>query len=278
MRESVRTSAEWIAYFHANAADLLDVPWDVGAGLTDAERDLVAASLPTWQLGESSDGRHLRRAAERYAAQVGDPNFIEAIDLFIKEEQRHGAELGRFLDLAGIPRKKWDWGDAVFRLFRHFMPRIEITATVVVAVEIHALLYYAAIRRATGSLLLRRICQQILRDEPTHLHFQCERLARIHRRRPRWLLAVTMLAHRLLFTGTTLTIWATHRRALRAGGLSFGRFWRTAWAKMSWARKLMDPKRYSWPSGGSPVIFSEYAVESSPGEQPCSASSSPCCS
>src|SRR5258708_4199598 len=133
MIEPVRTSAEWVAYFRANNSDRLDIPWEAGCQLTTEERELIARSLPTWQLGESSDGRHLHGAAERYAAGIGAPDYVEAIKLFIREEQRHGAELGRFLDLAGIPRKHWDLGDAVFRFFRHFMPRIEITAAVVVA-------------------------------------------------------------------------------------------------------------------------------------------------
>jgi len=234
--QPVQTSAEWVAYFRHNADTLLDVPWELGVKFTPEERELVAASIPTWQLGESSDGRHLRGAAERYANQTGDTDFVEAINLFIGEEQRHGAELGRVLDLAGIPRKTWDCGDTVFRLFRHLRPRIELTATVVVAVEILALLYYAAIRRAVSCPVLHRVCDQILRDEPIHLHFQCERLAMFHRGRPRVLRALTMLGHRILFAGTALAVWAGHRRALRAGGLGFRRFWRTAWAKHRWAR------------------------------------------
>ena len=31
------------------------------------------------------------------------------------------------------------------------------------------------------------------------------------------------------------------------GGFTFRRFWRTAWAKLGWARKRMNPAMYSWP-------------------------------
>jgi hypothetical protein len=254
MLQLVRTSAEWVAYFRANNDNLLDIAWEASGRLTDAERLVIAGSLPSWQLGESSDGRHLRQAAERYAMRTGDTEFVDAIRLFIREEQRHGADLGRFLDLAGIPRKTFDWGDAVFRFFRHFMPRIEITAMVVVAVEIHALLYYAAIRRLTSSTALRCICQQILADEPKHLNFQCERLAMIQRGRPRLLRYLRMVLHDVLFLGTTLAVWAGHRRALRASGLSFGRFWWTAWAKMAWAKKRMNPASYAWPELATALV------------------------
>lgn len=95
MAEPVRSSAEWVAYFQANAANLKEVPWHAGAGVTAEEIDRIAESLRAWQLGETSDGRHLLRAAENYAAEVGDPEFLDAVRLFILEEQRHGAELGR---------------------------------------------------------------------------------------------------------------------------------------------------------------------------------------
>jgi hypothetical protein len=244
---AVWSSAEWLTYFRANAQRLLPISWDSGAELSPTEREVIARSLPSWQLGETSDGSRLIAAARIHAVQTGDSNFVDVIRLFIAEEQRHGEELGRFLDLAGVPRKIWDWGDAVFRVFRHLLTRIEVSAAVLITVEVHALLYYNAIRRATGSQVLRQICRQILRDEAPHVRFQCERLAILHRHRPRVLRAATMAVHRVLFAGVTLAIWAGHRRALKAGGYSFWRFWRAAWKKMGQAWCAMDPRRYHWP-------------------------------
>ena len=245
---TVWNSAEWVAYFRHNAIHLMPVPWECGAGVSPEELAEIAGSLRAWQLGETSDGTRLMRAASRYAVRMNDPGFVDAIRLFIAEEQRHGAELGKYLDLAGVPRKGRDWGDAVFRCFRHVLLQMEVWATVVVMVESHAMLYYAALRRATGSAVLRRICHQILRDEVPHLRFQCERLAVLHRGRARVLWVLTMGAHRVLFAGVTLAVWAGHRRALRAGGFTFGRFWRSAWAQMGKAWRAMDPRAYSWPA------------------------------
>jgi hypothetical protein len=242
----VWTSAQWIAYFRSNAATRLPVPWDAGAGASAEELAEVVASLRGWQLGETSDGSRLLKAAARYAAQMNDPAFVDAVRLFIAEEQRHGEELGKYLDLIGVSRKNLDWGDAVFRLFRHLRLRMEVWATVVVMVESHAMLYYAAVRRATGCAVLRRICHQILRDEVPHLRFQCERLAILHRRRTRALRALTLGGHRVLFAGITLAVWVGHRRALRAGGFTFRRFWTNAWAQMGRAWRAMDPRGYRW--------------------------------
>jgi hypothetical protein len=248
VRRAVWASARWVAYFRANADRRLAVPWAAGAGVTPGQVATVVASLRAWQLGETSDGAHLRAAARRLADETNDPDYSTAIELFIAEEQRHGAALGRFLDLAGVPRLRWNWGDAAFRAARYALGRMEGWATPVVMVEVHALVYYAAVRRATASAVLRRVCTQILRDEIPHVRFQCERLALMYRPRGRGRRRLTAALHRFLFAGITLAVWLGHRRALRAGGLTFRRFWRAAWAKMGAAWRAMNPDAYCWPA------------------------------
>jgi hypothetical protein len=154
--------------------------------------------------------------------------------------------LGRFLDLAGVPRARSDWGDSLFRAVRYFLPNMETWVTPVVMVETHATVYYNAIRKATSSNVLRRLCEQILADEVPHLRFQCERLAILHRRRARWLHRLTMAMHRILFAGITLAVWCGHRRALKAGGYGFAQFWRVAWVRMRHAWRQMNPQAYCW--------------------------------
>ena len=126
---------------------------------------------------------------------------------------------------------------------------MEIWTTPVLMAETHALIYYNAIRQASHCPVLRGICEQLLADEIPHIRFQCERLAIILHDRPRWLRVLTMLLHRVFFIGVTLAIWVGHRRALRAGGFGFGRFWRSAWARMRYSWRLMDPEGYRWESG-----------------------------
>lgn len=244
--QCVLRSDDWREYFRENARRQRPLPWEGGAAVTEAEIAAIAKSLQGWQLGETSDGSHLIRAAMAYARQVGDEEFLDAARLFIREEQRHGEMLGRFLDLAGAGRVGANWGDTLFRLARYSVPRMEAWATPVVMVETHAMVYYNALRRATRSPLLRGICRQILADEVPHIRFQCERLAILHQRRSPALRAVTMLFHRAMFAAITLAVWAGHRRALRAGGYPFRAFWRAAWGRMDRAWRLMDPARYEW--------------------------------
>lgn len=257
---AVWTSAQWLEYFRANADRPLDCPWHQGVGASTEELALIVGSLRSWQLGETSDGAHLFETAQRYADSEGDPEFVEVARLFIAEEQGHGEALGRFLDLAGVPRAQRDFGDTLFRAARHCLPGLEVWTTPVLMAEVHAMVYYNAIRKATGSLVLRRICERLLRDEVAHIRFQCERLAILHRRRPRWLRALTMGGHHVLFLAVTLGIWAGHRKALRAGGYDFGHFWRSAWDRMKHAWRALSPDAYQWEDasesvevGGEPI-------------------------
>ena len=241
------TATEWVAYFRANAARYRPIPWERGAEATPEELAQIARSLQAWQLGETSDGRHLRAAAARYADKVGDPDYLPAVELFIREEQRHGEMLGQFLDRAGIGRVQSDWGDRLFRAARYCLPNMEVWTTAVVMVETLALVYYNAIRRATGSAVLRTICGQILADEVPHLRFQCERMARLFQHRSRFALGLTLLAHRLFFLLVMMLVWVGHARALRAGGYNWRRFWRAAWDRMNASWRQMNPHRYVWP-------------------------------
>ncbi len=242
----MNTSAEWVEHFLVSERTERRFAWEKGAQVTPEEVAEIRDSLRAWQLGETSDGAHLMAAARLYAARVRDPRFIEAVRLFIREEQRHGENLGRFLDLAGVPRAKKDWGDSLFRAARYALRSMEAWVTPVVMVETHALIYYNAIRQATKSPLLRDICAQILIDEVPHIRFQCQRIAILHRHRASWLRRLTLALHRPAFAAMTMTIWLAHRRALRAGGYPFPKFWQSAWQKMDHAWKMMPPDLYDW--------------------------------
>lgn len=251
VRAAPWTSAQWCYYYHRNTERLLRLPWGRGAELTEAERNAVAASLQDFQLGESSEGRNLLRRAEQYAEHADDPEYIEAMQLFVREEQRHARLLGRFLHLAGIEPLKRSRLDTAFRLLRR-LAGLVLSITVLLTAETIGKVYYRALRRATGSALLRRICDQLLRDEVRHMRFHAERLAIVRRGHARWRTWLAHGLHRVLFGGTCLLVWIKHRRALRAGGLGLAGFWRACWQEMRGVSKIMDPHGYRWAGQRTP--------------------------
>ena len=58
-------------------------------------------------------------AAVKYSKRVDEPEYPEAVKLFITEEQKHGNNLGKYIDLLGEKRLKKDWGDTLFRKIRY---------------------------------------------------------------------------------------------------------------------------------------------------------------
>jgi hypothetical protein len=162
-----RSSREWLAYFEINAHRLLPLPWEQGPSPTAEELAAIASSLQQFQLGESSEGQWLLRAAAEYAEQTGDPDYLPAIQLFIAEEQRHARDLGCYLTAAGVPLLGWNWVDGIFRRLRRAAP-LEQVLVVLLTAEMIAKVYYRAIHQATGCPLLRSLCAQLLRDEVRH--------------------------------------------------------------------------------------------------------------
>jgi hypothetical protein len=268
-------TAEWLAWFTFNAGRPSPIPWEAGAEITEAELEAIGRSLQAWQLGESSDGRHLRRVAALHAAHIGDPDYVLAVDLFIREEQRHGELLGRFLDLAGAGRVTGDWGDSLFRFARYCLPNVETWTTPVVMVETLAMIYYNAIRRATGSRVLRAICVRLLADEGPHIRFQCERLAALRRRRLDLGRQLTGILQHLLFLVVVLLVWFGHHKALRAGGYSWRHYWRASWDRMRSAWQRMEPERYDWTPPPPRPGPEEWAIEERPQPRSAAAQEAP---
>jgi hypothetical protein len=159
------TASDWVRYFRANRAEPC-LPWDDGYRLSGAERAVVIGSIQQFQLGENAQGRRL---LER--AKAEDAEYLQALRLFIKEEQRHSELLCRFLSIQGARCLRRHWVHAVFRRLRGWAG-LELRMRVLATAEVLAIPYYTALRDATGSPLLRSICCRILAEEAEHLRFQ----------------------------------------------------------------------------------------------------------
>jgi len=242
---SIGKSADWVAYYRHNDKNLISIPWEIGAELSDQERMAIAKSVQDFQLGESSEGRHLQNCAEEWGRQNQDAEYSESIRLFIREEQRHARELGRFLELNGIELIGKAWTDSLFRRLRH-LAGLEMSIMVLLTAEIVAQVYYAALRESTQSQVLKTICDQILRDEEQHVRFQCERLSIIARTKPWIRLCLRYFMQRALMLGALPIVWISHRHAYRAGGYSFGRFVSETWLAFDLAVPRMHPRFYKW--------------------------------
>lgn len=216
-------SKVWCSYFLANRLDPRELPWDDSYVLTPTERRAIDKSIAQFQLGEGAEGRRLQDRGRKYAASVGDSYFPQALSLFIKEEQRHSSDLGRFMEAQGIHRLSQHWVDSIFRQLR-VLSGLELCLRVLVSAEIIAVPYYRALASATNSQLLHAISCRILQDEAGHLKFQSSMLSRLSARRCSAFSRLIWSIHRLFLVGTSFVVWIEHGKVFRAAGYCFEDF------------------------------------------------------
>ena len=220
-------SRRWLEYFRSNQTELDEIPWDQAIPPASPFRSALVASLQQFQLGENASGLHFLALARAHARATNDPDFPEAIALFIAEEQRHSALLARYLRRIEEPLLQQHWIHSVFRRIRHWAG-LESKVTVLVTAEILAVPYYRAVMESTRCPALAAVCQRILREEAQHLLFQGNTLRRLQQQRPSWFVAATHLVQEIFLAGTCLTTWFGHRRVFAAAGDGFLDVWYTS--------------------------------------------------
>jgi len=212
-----QTSADWLAYFEENRHNLLALPWNTPYFLTREEKAAIAHSIQNFQLGEQSEGINLLKATQIDVERSGDTDFLQAMKLFIGEEQRHARDLGNFMQSEGITLRKKHWSDRLFRGCRHGV-NLEIALRVLLTAEIIATIYYQALQEATQSPLLQKICEQILKDEHQHIYFQICHLNRLQQDQNYWQKQTHNLGNYLFLMLTILVVWIDHHCVFRRSG------------------------------------------------------------
>ncbi|HTL07564.1 MAG TPA: hypothetical protein VL307_04880, partial [Chitinophagaceae bacterium] len=221
----MQTSQEWIGHFRHNIQQQR-INWQLAPTISAAEKKSVLKGLQGWQLGETSDGAHLLAAANNYASAVGDTHYYRAVQWFIKEEQKHGANLGRYLDAIGEERLQHHWTDWLFRKVRYFNTSMECWTLAVVTVESTAQVFYQSLKDATNCALLQQICTDILIDEAYHIDFQMQRLASIFARKTVLQKIICFQLYRFFYFSTILVVWLAYHQTFRAGNNHLPKYFR----------------------------------------------------
>lgn len=252
----IHTSEFWKCHFEVNLTRKR-IDWDQKPQLTANEKENILTSLKAFQLGETGDGLTLLAASRRYGARIGDVKYADAAQLFVYEEQKHGANLGRYIDLLGEERLKKNWGNSAFRFIRHLNKNMEIWTITVLIVELAAQVFYQALHDATQCTLLRSICKDILIDEAHHIKFQNERLFTIFQRKGFYNKAFSLGFYALLFFGTIHAIWFAHHKAIKAGGINKPNFMRMMYYKFLKSMQFLyqsEEKMYPVPALARKVV------------------------
>lgn len=233
----------WLRYFEHNRDHRLPVPWETSIAVSPSIQPLLVRSLQRFQLGESGEGRHLRRQA----AATGDADYQASIDLFIKEEQEHARLMAGVLRGMGAPLLSFHWSDACFiALRRLFDLRTELL--VLLVPEMIARHYFGALRDGFSHPVLWTVFSQILNDEEGHLAFHADYLNRAAGRWSFLRRVLMQLLWRLVFRAACLVVWLDHGDLLRAVGVSAQEFWRDSGAIFDEvAAKIFSPAHVLCP-------------------------------
>lgn len=200
----------WLDALLENEHKSLDLS-DDGYRLTAEERYRIAPSIRSFQLGECSEGRSLKRHADL----VNDPDYSHAIRLLIKEENRHSAYLASFMRDQGIPKAKQTWSASSFKFIKN-LAGLELRLRVLITAEIVALSYYSTLGGVTGSKKLARICRQMEIEEGMHVQFQMHHIQKMSLKNGRFVNSCTNVIHGVFAAGTATAVWIEHQSVLNS--------------------------------------------------------------
>jgi hypothetical protein len=206
----------WLAHFRSQAAHPRQVPTTLDDTLTARERRLIAASIATFQLGESSDGARLRPAVRRHCVAEADHPIVEIFDLFIAEGQRHGRLLAEFMQDHEIPEIRTAMTDRAFRGLRR-IGGLESRLRLLVTAQIIGIVYYRALEVVTDCRRLQILCRTLVADELVHVAFESQLLLALRTHRP-GLAKLLSGCEQCLLTAASLVVWLTHRQVLKSAG------------------------------------------------------------
>src|SRR5882672_4870855 len=210
----------WLNYFERNRVNRPPVPWEAGIHVEPHLRAPLIRSLQKFQLGESGEGRKLKR----HAKETGDETYAAAIDLFIKEEQEHSRLMGKILRELNAPLLKSDWSDNCFIFLRQLFG-LHQEPMVLLLPEMIAKCYFRALHDGTCDPVLRAVFAQIAQDEDGHLAFHVEYLRRAFEKMPFTKKIFVLIIWRILFRATCVAVMLDHHAVLRAVGVKPHEFW-----------------------------------------------------
>jgi bacterioferritin (cytochrome b1) len=211
---------KWLQYFEHNRKNRREIPWQNGINISTDARAPLIRSLQRFQVGESGEGRHLRKQA----ASTNDPVYMAVIDLFIKEEQEHARLMAKALQLMNGSLLKRHWSDACFILLRRLFG-LNQELLVLLMPEMIAKRFFRALHDGVTDPVLRAMFGQIMHDEEGHLAFHVDFLQRALAALSLPARAVNRCVWRLLFRASCLVVIVDHRAILREVGVSPARFW-----------------------------------------------------
>lgn len=213
----IYSSSYWLWYFQTNKEERVHItfPGDMTGEIPQAVRTPLIRSLQRFQIGETGEGKHLRK----YARNTGDKLYEESIDLFIKEEQFHARVLAEMIQAIDGTLLTWHWtGLAFIALRRMFGLKTELFILLIAEI-IGKCFYKACAEKLTSPIMCSAFSLMVL-DELGHLEFHCSFLRNQMCRFPPAVRRLVHYAWCAMFFTTCFVFMADHAKSLAALNVS----------------------------------------------------------
>ncbi len=205
----------WLKYFVDNRAVQGAIRLPEQIVLDEQLRDPLIKSLQKFQIGETGDGKHLRKFASRTANQ----DYMQCVDLFVKEEQTHGQVLAEVLRSLNATVLNWHWTDIAFIALRRLCG-LKTELFIILIAEIIGKCFYKCVSDNINDEKLSNVFAVIVCDEIAHLRFHCEFLADHMDSFPWHLKYAIHYVWGMMFSTACFVFIADHKKALAALNVS----------------------------------------------------------
>lgn len=163
------SSSEWLAYFEENKNNRAGIIINGEVKIQKELRAPLIRSLQRFQIGETGEGKHLRKFSKR----MNDPHYEQCIDLFIKEEQSHARVLAEMIAALDGTLLTWHWTDIAFIILRRMLG-LKTELLIILIAEIVGKCFYLQCARNVEDDRIRNAFSIIVLDEIAHLEFHCD--------------------------------------------------------------------------------------------------------
>lgn len=217
--EIIFSPKEWLSYYQHNKSLRMLVQLPDEIAIDDELRIPLIKSLQRFQIGETGDGKHLKK----FAKKIGDPDYMQCIDLFIKEEQAHGQTLAEVIRSLDGNLITWHWTDLVFILLRRMLG-LKTEIFILLIAEVVGKCFYKAVADKIKNEKLREIFSLIVLDEIAHLSFHSQFLFTQLKSKSTFKKALVHYVWSVIFYTACFVFVLDHGKTLNALGLSSAEF------------------------------------------------------
>ncbi|TGK08272.1 glycosyl transferase [Leptospira selangorensis] len=161
----------WAKHFRKNADRPYPLVQEQVIGFIPQKRLPVAKSLAIFQLGEAGEGRIAKDIDHIHIYGV-DPNYREALKLFVKEEGRHARILGDCVRALRGELIQSNWTEKLFHFGRRLLGT-RLKLMVLLVAEVIGICFYKKIAEKIPFGSVKNALLHIAEDEEKHLIFHC---------------------------------------------------------------------------------------------------------